>query len=57
MVVQKGGSWHRRAEHDVPFAKKLAPLLLKPGPRPIGREPISMADDRAARALGREAPV
>src|SRR5262252_845273 len=57
MVVRKGRSWHRRAEHHVPLAKKLPPLLLEPGPCRVGREPIAVADHRTARALGSQAPV
>src|SRR5215468_6303320 len=57
MIVRKRGSRHRRAEHHVPLAKKLAPLLLEPGPCRVGREPIAVADHRTARALSSQAPI
>ena len=40
-----------------PIREKARSTAAEAGPAPIGREPISMAHDRTARALGREAPV
>src|SRR5215831_1980228 len=57
MIVGKGRDWGRRVENDVPFSKEQAPLLLEVPTRLVSGDPIAMAHDGAACALGLKAVV
>ena len=57
MVVREGGNGCRRVEHDITVAEECVPLLLELQTCRVGREPLAMAHDRAARALGSQAVI